>query len=103
MQFFNTLTRKSEEFVPMQPGQVKLYTCGPTVHDFAHIGNFRTYVFEDLLRRYLKYRGYQVTQVMNLTDVEDKIIRKSIAAGQNPHWTARRPSARLRGGEERLV
>lgn len=65
----------------MEAGKVKLYTCGPTIHDYAHIGNFRTYVFEDLLRRYLRYRGYQVTQVMNLTDVEDKIIRKSQAAG----------------------
>ena len=83
MHFFNTLTRQTEEFVPMEESRVKLYTCGPTVHDFAHIGNFRTYVFEDLLRRYLKYRGYQVTQVMNLTDVEDKIIRKSLASGQN--------------------
>ena len=83
MHFFNTLTRQSEEFVPMETGKVKLYTCGPTVHDYAHIGNFRTYVFEDLLRRYLKYRGLQVTQVMNLTDVEDKIIKKAQAAGLN--------------------
>lgn len=83
MYFFNTLTRQREEFQTMVEGQVSLYTCGPTVHDYAHIGNFRTYVFEDLLRRYLKYRGYRVTQVMNLTDVEDKIIRKSEAAGIN--------------------
>jgi cysteinyl-tRNA synthetase len=81
LKFFNTLTRQLEEFTPREPGKVSLYTCGPTVHDFAHIGNFRTYVFEDLLRRYLKYRGYQVTQVMNLTDVEDKIIKKAEAAG----------------------
>lgn len=83
VQFFNTLSRELEEFKPMEEGRVSLYTCGPTVHDFAHIGNFRTYVFEDLLRRYLKYRGYQVKQVMNLTDVEDKIIRKAQAAGVN--------------------
>ncbi|MBT9583207.1 cysteine--tRNA ligase [bacterium] len=81
VKFFNTLTRSLEEFTPRQPGKVSLYTCGPTVHDYAHIGNFRTYVFEDLLRRYLKYRGFQVTQVMNLTDVEDKIIKKAEAAG----------------------
>ncbi len=81
IKFFNTLTRELEEFKPMEPPQVKLYTCGPTIHDFAHIGNFRTYVFEDLLRRYLKFRGYEVFQVMNLTDVEDKIIKKSIEAG----------------------
>lgn len=79
--FFNTLTRSLEEFRPQVEGKVRLYTCGPTVHDFAHIGNFRTYVFEDLLRRYLKFRGYEVVQVMNLTDVEDKIIRKSEEAG----------------------
>jgi cysteinyl-tRNA synthetase len=79
--FFNTLSRRKEEFVPLVPGQVRMYTCGPTVHDFSHIGNFRTFVFEDLLRRYLKYRGYAVTQVMNITDIEDKIIRKARQRG----------------------
>jgi len=78
---FNTLTRKKEEFVPLEPGNVRMYTCGPTVHDFAHIGNFRTYVFEDLLRRYLLWRGFSVTQVMNITDVDDKTIRKSREQG----------------------
>ncbi|MEW6278902.1 MAG: cysteine--tRNA ligase [Candidatus Eremiobacterota bacterium] len=77
LRFFNTLTRETEEFRPIEPGRVKLYTCGPTVYNFAHIGNFRTYVFEDVLRRALKYFGFLVTQVMNLTDVEDKIIRRS--------------------------
>ena len=81
LRFFNTLTRQVEEFQPRHEGVAEMYTCGPTVHDYAHIGNFRTYVFEDLLRRYLKYRGYQVKQVMNLTDVEDKIIKKSQAQG----------------------
>ena len=75
LQFFNTLSRQKEEFVPLNPPAVKLYTCGPTVYNYAHIGNFRTYVFEDLLRRYLEYKGYQVMHVMNITDVEDKIIR----------------------------
>lgn len=90
LRFFNTLSRRMEEFVPLAPPRVALYTCGPTVHDFAHIGNFRTYVFEDLLRRYLKFRGYQVEQVMNLTDVEDKIIRKSQEAGLDfREYTAR--------------
>jgi len=69
-----------EEFVPLQPPQVRLYTCGPTVYDFAHIGNFRAYVFEDLLRRTLRFQGFQVTQVMNLTDVDDKTIRGAQAA-----------------------
>lgn len=75
LRFYNTLTRQVEEFRPLEPGHVRMYTCGPTVYDYAHIGNFRAYIFEDLLRRYLKYRGYRVTQVMNLTDVDDKTIR----------------------------
>ncbi len=81
LRFKNSLTRVKEEFKSIEPGKVRMYTCGPTVYDFAHIGNFRTYMFEDLLRRYLKYKGYQVTQVMNLTDVDDKTIRDSQAAG----------------------
>ncbi len=79
--FFNTLTRQKEEFVPLEAGKVGMYTCGPTVWDFPHIGNYRTFLFEDLLRRYLKYRGFQVTQVMNLTDIDDKIIKGSLARG----------------------
>lgn len=81
LRFYNTLTRQTEPFEPLDPGRVRMYTCGPTVHDFAHIGNFRAYVFEDVLRRTLEARGYRVTQVMNLTDVDDKTIRKSAAAG----------------------
>ena len=77
MKFFNTFTRRKEEFNPLTEGKVKMYTCGPTVYDYAHIGNYRTYMFEDLLRRYLKYKGYEVTQVMNITDVDDKTIRNS--------------------------
>lgn len=72
--FFNTLTRKKEEFKPIVKGKVGIYTCGPTVYNYAHIGNYRAYSFEDVLRRYLKFRGYQVKQVMNITDVDDKII-----------------------------
>lgn len=78
---FNTLTRRKEEFKPMVEGKVGMYTCGPTVYDFAHIGNLRAFIFEDLLRRYLKYSGYGVKQVMNLTDVDDKTIRGSRAQG----------------------
>lgn len=78
----NTLTRQMEDFEPRQPGHVRLYTCGPTVYNYAHIGNFRAYVFEDLLRRWLKFKGYRVTQVMNLTDVDDKTIRGSQEAGR---------------------
>ncbi|MCX6834099.1 MAG: cysteine--tRNA ligase [candidate division Zixibacteria bacterium] len=79
--FRNSLTRTRQEFKPIRPGEVRMYTCGPTVYQFAHIGNFRAYTFEDLLRRYLKYKGYRVTQVMNLTDVDDKTIRDSRAKG----------------------
>jgi cysteinyl-tRNA synthetase len=75
LRFTNTLTRRKEEFKPIEDGYVKMYTCGPTVYDYAHIGNFRAYTFEDVLRRYLKYKGYQVTQVMNLTDIDDKTIK----------------------------
>ncbi len=75
LRLYNTLTRVKEEFQPLHPGGVRLYTCGPTVYDYAHIGNFRTFVFEDVLRRYLIYKGYRVIQVMNLTDVDDKTIR----------------------------
>ncbi len=81
LKFYNTMTRRLEEFNPIEPGVVKMYTCGPTVYAPAHIGNFRAYIFEDLLRRYLAYKGFEVTQVMNLTDIDDKTIRDSNAAG----------------------
>ena len=69
MKFYNTLTKRIEEFVPNKEGQVKMYTCGPTVYHYAHIGNLRTYIFEDILEKYLKYSGYKVERVMNITDV----------------------------------
>ena len=75
--FFNTLTRKKEAFLPLEPDNVKMYTCGPTVYDYAHIGNFRAFLFEDLLKRWLLYRGCKVTHVMNLTDVDDRTIKGS--------------------------
>src|SRR6266446_8389794 len=81
IRFHNTMSGQTEPFVPLVPGEVSCYTCGPTVYDYAHIGNFRTFVFQDVLRRYLKSRGFRVTQVMNLTDVDDRIIQKSAAAG----------------------
>ena len=81
LSFFNTLTGKVEEFKPLEQGHVRMYTCGPTVYGFAHIGNFRTFVFQDILRRYLKYRGYEVLHVMNVTDVDDNTIRNAQAAG----------------------
>ncbi len=81
IKFFNTMERRVVPFQPLKTGQVGMYTCGPTVYNFAHIGNFRAYMFEDLLRRTLEYFGYQVKQVMNLTDVDDKTIRDSRKAG----------------------
>jgi cysteinyl-tRNA synthetase len=77
----NTYTNRLEPFEPQHKGEVRIYTCGPTVYDFAHIGNFRTFVFQDILRRFFHSRGYRVLQVMNLTDVDDRIIQNSAAAG----------------------
>src|SRR5271170_1261716 len=77
----NTLTNRLEPLDPIRKGEVHMYTCGPTVYDFAHIGNFRTFVFQDVLRRFLQSRKYRVLQVMNLTDVDDRIIQKAAAAG----------------------
>lgn len=74
LHLFNTETRKKESIIPIKKGMISLYTCGPTVYNYAHIGNFRTYVFEDILRRTLKYFGFKVKQAMNITDVEDKTI-----------------------------
>ena len=82
LRFFNTLTRRKEEFVPRNPPCVGLYTCGPTVYDFVHIGNLRAFMFDDLLRRYLEYKGYDVKHVMNITDVEDRIIKKISESGK---------------------
>ncbi len=81
VRLFNTLSRRTEPFEPLAPPRVTLYTCGPTVWNYAHIGNFRTFVFEDVLRRYLEYTGHQVVHVMNLTDVDDRTINAAAAAG----------------------
>ncbi len=78
---FNTLGRKLQPFQPVVPGEARIYTCGPTVYNEVHIGNLRTFLFEDLLRRSLRYLGYRVTQVMNLTDVDDKTIQGAHKAG----------------------
>ncbi len=83
LKLFNTITREKEPFVPLKAGEVKMYSCGPTVYNHPHIGNLRTFIWSDLLRRYLEWRGYQVTQIMNITDVEDKIIRNANAAKQD--------------------
>lgn len=79
LSFYNSLTRSQEPFESLVPGKAGMYTCGPTVYNFAHIGNFRAYVFEDILRRTLEFAGYRVKQIMNLTDVDDKTIRGALA------------------------
>jgi cysteinyl-tRNA synthetase len=78
---YNTMSRQLEELVPLEDNCIRMYTCGPTVYNYAHIGNYRAYMFEDLLRRWIQYKGFQVTQVQNLTDVDDKTIRGSREAG----------------------
>ncbi len=90
LKIYNTLAGTENEFRPIEEGVVRLYTCGPTVYDYAHIGNFRTFVFQDLLRRYLRYRNYRVIHVMNITDVDDRIIQNARAQGMSlKDYTAR--------------
>ncbi len=92
LRLYDPLTGRKEKFVPLRARRATMYTCGPTVYDFAHIGNFRTYVFQDVLRRWLQYRGYKVKQVMNITDVDDKVFerarRKRVSAAKlSRHYT----------------
>jgi len=81
LRFFNTLSRQVEDFQPIEDKKVRMYMCGPTVWNFAHIGNFRTFVFGDVLRRYIKYKGFELTHVFNLTDVDDRIINEANSRG----------------------
>src|ERR1700723_3698636 len=81
LRLFNTLSSQIEEFHPLRDREVRMYACGPTVYDYGHIGNFRTFVAVDLLRRFFRQSGYTVRHVMNITDVDDKIIRNSSSAG----------------------
>jgi len=83
LRFYNTLTQKVEEFTPLHDNVVRMYTCGPTVYNYVHIGNLRTFTFQDILRRWLRGRGYQLDHVMNITDVEDKIIRNAKAENKS--------------------
>ena len=90
LHFYNTLTHRLEPFAPLDENKVRMYSCGPTVYNYVHIGNLRSFTFQDILRRYLRCRGYEVYHVMNVTDVDDKIIRDSIKAGQSiAEYTAR--------------
>ena len=88
MKLYNTLTRQKEEFVPMEEGKVKMYVCGPTVYNFFHIGNARPFIIFDTLRRYLEYRGNEVTYIQNFTDVDDKIIKRGHEEGITPEQVA---------------
>ena len=81
MKIFNTMTKKKEEFIPLEEGKVKMYVCGPTVYNFIHIGNARPMIVFDTVRRYFEYKGYDVNYVSNFTDVDDKIIKKAIEEG----------------------
>ncbi len=83
LRFYNTLTQTTEPFSPAQANTVRMYTCGPTVWNFVHIGNLRTFTSQDILRRWLQYRGYTLNHVMNITDVDDRIIQQAVAAGQS--------------------
>ena len=78
MKIYNSLSRKKEEFIPLEPGKVKMYVCGPTVYNYFHIGNARTFVFFDVVRRYFEFKGYEVIYVQNITDIDDKLINQSI-------------------------
>ena len=81
MKLYNTLTKQKEEFIPLEEGKVKMYVCGPTVYNFIHIGNARPMIVFDTARRYMEYKGYEVNFVSNFTDVDDKIIKKSVEEG----------------------
>lgn len=83
MKIFNTLTRVKQDFKPIEEGKVKIYACGPTVYNYIHIGNARPLCVFDVLRRYLEYRGYDVTFVQNFTDIDDKIIRRANEEGSD--------------------
>ena len=90
MKIFNTLTRRKEGFVPLEPGKVKMYVCGPTVYNFIHIGNARPMIIFDTVRRYFEYKGYDVNYVSNFTDVDDKIIKKAIEEGVDAETISKR-------------
>jgi len=91
IKLYNTLTRKKEEFIPIKKNEVRMYSCGPTVYYFAHIGNLRAYLFMDNLRRVLKYNGYKLKHVMNITDAdegEDKMLKAAKRENKNPYEIA---------------
>src|ERR1700722_19098586 len=96
LRFYNTLTQQVEPFTTLHGNTVRMYTCGPTVYNYVHIGNFRTFTFQDILRRWLRARGYKLDHVMNITDVEDKIIRNAAAEHKSlPEYTEKYTQAFL--------
>ena len=103
LRFYNTLSQQVEEFRPAADNTVRMYTCGPTVYDYAHIGNFRTFIFVDLLRRWLRASGFQLDHVMNITDVDDKIIRNAVGATQITRRVHRASTRRLSATIARLL
>ena len=90
MKIYNTLSKRKEEFVPVEPGKVKMYVCGPTVYNLIHIGNARPMIVFDTVRRYFEYKGYEVNYVSNFTDVDDKIIKKAIEEGVDADTISKR-------------
>ena len=90
MKIYNTLTRKKEEFTPIEPNKVRMYVCGPTVYNYIHIGNARPMIVFDTVRRYMEHKGYEVNYVSNFTDVDDKIIRKANEEGVTADEIAKR-------------
>ena len=102
MKIFNTLSRRKEEFVPIEPGKVKMYVCGPTVYNFIHIGNARPMIVFDTVRRYFEYKGYEVNYVSNFTDVDDKIIRKAIEEGVDAETISKRYIAECKKDTEMM-
>lgn len=102
MKIYNTLSRRKEEFVPVEPGKVKMYVCGPTVYNLIHIGNARPMIVFDTVRRYFEYKGYEVNFVSNFTDVDDKIIKKSIEEGVDADTVSKRYIAECRKDMEAM-
>ena len=90
MKVYNTLSRKKEEFIPLEEGKVKMYVCGPTVYNLIHIGNARPMIVFDTVRRYMEYKGYEVNFVSNFTDVDDKIIKKAVEEGVSAQEVSQR-------------
>lgn len=98
---YNTLSKKVEEFVPNEPGKVAMYTCGPTVYHFAHIGNLRSYIMEDVLEKYLRFAGYDVKRVMNITDVGH--LSSDGDTGEDQDACRRQARAQIRNGHRQIL